>query len=78
MRVINEGPKWSYTCSCRGCQSVLQADAGDIRVGWFGANYGGESPDEHFYLVCPVCGTQNLLPRSTAMPPAVVRQIRES
>lgn len=47
---------------CKGCHSTIEADdPADVKMGWFGANYGGESPDKELYLACPICGSSRIL-----------------
>lgn len=57
MRVISGPDKWTkqVTCKARGCGSVLELEAADVKPGAFGANYGGDSPELKFYVECPSC-----------------------
>lgn len=47
---------------CRACKSTIEADdPQDVKVGWFGANWGGESKEKELYVECPVCGDSKVL-----------------
>lgn len=47
MKVVKEQP-FGFEFECRGCKSQLVAKIGDVRIGYFGANYGGDTSDrEH-------------------------------
>ena len=58
MRVISNRllDLWPREIICKRCESVLEVELEDISGGWFGANYGGDSPDYHIHVECPVCG----------------------
>ena len=60
MKVVNEQP-FGLEFVCRVCKSQLVAEIGDVKVGYFGANYGGDTPDREYYVDCPVCGTHRIL-----------------
>lgn len=34
----------------------MEVEKEDLKTGWFGANYGGETPDKLEYVNCPECG----------------------
>jgi hypothetical protein len=46
---------------CRGCGTYLVARASDIKIGHFGANWGGEEPTKRPYFVCPSCDNHIIL-----------------
>lgn len=60
MKVVREQP-FNLEFECRSCKSQLVAESGDVQVGYFGANYGGDTPDREYYVTCPVCGTIRIL-----------------
>ena len=60
MKVVDEKP-FGYEFECRGCKSRLVAEMDDVQVGYFGANYGGDTPDREYYVECSVCGTIRIL-----------------
>lgn len=69
MEIVEEKPyKYHFDCKC--CQSKLIADSNDVHIGSFGASYGGESGERRYYVVCPVCETNNLL-EDADVPPKV-------
>lgn len=74
-RVISS-TAWSHTFVCRRCQAVAEAETADVRFGYFGANYGGESPQPAFYVVCPACGSNHFL-ADAAITPNVAKAARE-
>lgn len=60
MKVVRvSSPGFEFTC--RKCKSVLVAEADDVLVGYFGANYGGDTPSREYYVTCAVCGTIRIL-----------------
>lgn len=59
MKVLDR-KEWSYTFSCKGCGSRLQADSGDVRYADLGCGYGGDS-DYQFFVKCEVCGNAHRL-----------------
>lgn len=60
MKVIDEKP-FNFEFECRCCHSRLAAEASDVKVGYFGANYGGDTPERGYYVDCVVCGTTRQL-----------------
>jgi predicted RNA-binding Zn-ribbon protein involved in translation (DUF1610 family) len=54
---------------CRSCKSILEIEPQDVAVGYFGANYGGDTPEREYYVTCPICGTDKIL-RSGEISPA--------
>ena len=60
MKIIEEKP-FLKRYKCRECKSTLEADIDDVQVGYFGANYGGDTPDREYYVECPVCGDERIL-----------------
>lgn len=69
MKIV-DGKPFEYQFACRACKSELIAEADDIQIGYFGPNYGGETPERRYYVTCPVCGTDHVLPFT---PPPNVR-----
>jgi hypothetical protein len=61
MKVIDSRP-FSFAFECRACGSKLEAEAADVKVGYFGPNWGGETPERLYYVSCVVCGTDRTLP----------------
>lgn len=57
MKVVDEKP-FNYEFECRGCKSKLVAEAGDVRVGQFGAMGDYERA---YYVTCPVCDSDHRL-----------------
>jgi hypothetical protein len=75
MRVIEEKP-FNVEFECRCCKSKLQAEPEDVKIGYFGANYGGDTPDREYYVTCPVCGTDKILKHNELTPK--VRELADS
>lgn len=75
MRIIEEKP-FEIEFECRVCKSRLVAEAEDVQVGYFGANYGGDTPERGYYVTCPVCETIRQLDRDHVTPK--VRALAES
>jgi hypothetical protein len=67
MKIVDEQP-FNYEFTCRGCKSQLIAEADDVLVGYFGANYGGDLPDRQYYVTCPVCETDKTLKHGDVTP----------
>ncbi len=46
-----------YTCieTCGSCEAELEATEADFAVGYFGANYGGDTGEPGLYFLCPIC-----------------------
>ena len=73
MQILDNGPSgFYYEFKCKGCKAKLAADEDDVQVGYFGANYGGDSPSREYYAECPRCGTEHKIPFSKI--PLLVRQ----
>ena len=55
--VLNQPAKWQFkhTCSC-GAELVCYQE--DLKVGSFGANYGGDTPERLPYFECPCCAKE--------------------
>jgi uncharacterized protein YlaI len=77
VKIIDEKP-FGFEFECESCKSRLQAEADDVRIGYYGANYGGERPVRGFYVKCPVCETEKRLEDSD-VPPKVrtLAQLKE-
>jgi|GEM_PF-3567571 len=69
MKIVQERP-FNYEFTCRSCKSQLIAEAEDVLVGYFGANYGGDRPERLYYVTCSVCGTDKTL-EDGKVPPKV-------
>jgi len=69
VKIIDEKP-FGFEFECEGCKSRLNAEADDVRVGYYGANYGGDQPTRGYYVICPVCETEKRL-KDTDVPPKV-------
>ena len=67
MKIVDEKPS-GFEFECRGCKSRLLAEVEDVKVGYFGANYGGDTPDREYYVTCPVCGTDRVLKYNETTP----------
>lgn len=67
MKVVDEKP-FGIEFVCQVCKSKLIAEADDVKVGYFGANYGGDSPERKYYVECAVCGTIRILKISEITP----------
>jgi len=55
----NSGWQWVTFCRSKGCGSNLAATVQDVKYGTSGMDAG----DPRYYIVCPICKTQNLVPR---------------
>ncbi|HEY9585581.1 MAG TPA: hypothetical protein VJJ02_03270 [Candidatus Paceibacterota bacterium] len=62
MKVLERKP-WSWVFNCKGCGSKLEAEPGDVVVGYFGGSY-CENGDREYYVSCPECGTDTIVTRS--------------
>ncbi len=67
MKITREQP-FGFGFECRGCRSQLVAEIEDVKVGYFGANYGGDRPSREYYVECPVCGTHHIIKYSETTP----------
>jgi len=67
VKIVQEQP-FGFEFECRGCRSQLVAEIADVKVGYFGANYGGERPVRKYYVSCPVCGTDRVLEYNQTTP----------
>jgi C4-type Zn-finger protein len=47
--------EFKYEFTCLGCGAKLRAAQSDVKTGYFGANYGGDTPYKALYVTCPVC-----------------------
>lgn len=63
MRIVKivEEKAFGLQFVCAKCSSTIEIACEDVLVGWFGANYGGETPDKKYYVCCPVCEKSRLL-----------------
>ncbi len=62
MKVITPAASEFKRLTCNTCKAVLEIDIADVKIGYFGANYGGETPDKEQYVECPECGNNVILP----------------
>lgn len=67
MKIVDEKP-YGIEFNCQACKSQLIAEIDDVKVGYFGANYGGDVPTRQYYVECPVCGTHRILKYSELTP----------
>jgi C4-type Zn-finger protein len=67
MKIVDEKP-FNFGFECRVCKSQLVAEIDDVKVGYFGANYGGDTPDREYYVTCPVCETDRILKYNETTP----------
>jgi hypothetical protein len=67
-KILEEKP-WAWIFECRSCHTKIEAGIDDIECAYFGANYGGDSPQLDYYVTCPVCGTDNQNNYRVAIPP---------
>lgn len=74
MKILDAKP-FAYLFECHKCGSQLEAEAEDVQVGYFGANYGGDRPERTYYVTCPVCGTDKTLGVDELTP--AVRQLAD-
>lgn len=74
VKIVKEQP-FEYEFTCNGCGSQLIAEIDDVKVGNFGAGYGGDLPERGYYVTCPVCDTDKKLDRSETTPK--VRQVAD-
>lgn len=51
---------WSHKFTCKGCKSVLKAEASDVRLGEFGACM-GDRGEMRYYVACVVCKDNHLI-----------------
>ena len=61
MKIV-QGREPGYEFTCEFCTAVLIASAEDIRVGYFGVNYGGDRPERLYYTECGVCSRIHKIP----------------
>ena len=66
MKVLKKKP-WSWVFTCKGCGSKLEAEMGDVRVGYFGGSY-CENGDKEYYVSCPECGETEFVPERKLSP----------
>lgn len=63
MRVIKYGPGWKpQTLTCGSCKSELEYTDFDINVNVY-SDYECCPVGETHYIVCPICGRQNVIKR---------------
>lgn len=55
VKILKGAPIYTTVKTCRSCKAELEATETDLKVGHFGANYGGDSPEPGLYFQCPVC-----------------------
>ena len=67
-KILEEKP-WAWIFECRSCHTKVEAGVDDVECAYFGANYGGDSPELGYYVVCPVCGTDNESRWKVSIPP---------
>jgi len=63
VKVLVEKAVWPWKLTCRKCESVLEAEKTDVEYAWFGASYGGDRREKEYYVTCPVCETDNFVPK---------------
>jgi hypothetical protein len=69
VRVLAGPSEWTFTFTCKGCKARLEAGIGDVEWAMFGAaHWAGDSGDKKFYVPCPVCGTDAIIPRDKVTP----------
>lgn len=76
MKVISGPTKWSTEKKCSGCKAVVSITIDDVSIGFYGANYGGDTPEEHICASCCVCGTDIRLDPAYSAPPLVLKAAR--
>lgn len=54
-------PFWSFTCD--SCAFPIKAIVADVMSGWFGVAYGGENKQLGYFVPCPNCGHNHIVPR---------------
>jgi hypothetical protein len=65
MKVVKARPPWKHKFTCKGCQTELEAEASDVRIGTFNAcYYAGDNGEQKYYVKCSVCGTDHIVPDS--------------
>ena len=52
VRVVREPER---EVACTNCRSVLAYDMDDTKIGWEGANWGGDTRTQRRYVLCPKC-----------------------
>lgn len=73
MKVIQGPTKWQTEIKCR-CGAVLQVDDDDVTTRFFGASWGGDTPEEKTCVICCVCGETIEL----EVPPRIERAAKEA
>jgi len=74
LKVVSGPTEWHHQLRCIGCGAVLEVESADVHIGRFGANYGGDTPEERFYVECIVCGTECVL---QSVPPRIAQEALE-
>lgn len=54
VKVTNKPPMWQHKHTCT-CGAELVAFREDLKIGGFGANWGGDTPERLPYFECPCC-----------------------
>lgn len=67
VKVIKGPKRWSYRCDCKGCGAALEAGLKDVEWAYFGGGY-CERGDKRYYIACPVCGTDCIIPDEQVTP----------
>lgn len=57
VKVLKGAPVFTVVKACPGCKAELEASEPDLKVGFFGPSWGGETPEKSLYFECPVCCT---------------------
>jgi hypothetical protein len=60
-KILKEKP-WRWVFECRNCQTKIEAGIDDVECAYF-------SDELEYYVVCPVCGTNNLSGWKVSIPP---------
>lgn len=69
VKVVKGPDKWMWQFTCRGCEATCEATIEDVEWAMFGAaHYAGDSGDKHYYVPCPVCGTDAIIPDGKVTP----------
>jgi hypothetical protein len=61
VKIISGPTKWSIIKKCKCSKAELEIFTEDLKIGYFGTNYGGETPERKPYFECPICGKHNIL-----------------
>lgn len=55
MKIVAGPTTWEKELKCR-CGATLIAEESDVRIGFFGPSWGGETPEKKTFVECPICG----------------------